>query len=256
MMDCRKRFTLFNFRFDKIMSKSPFYSILLPTYNERTNLPIVVALIEEYLDQIPHEIIIIDDNSPDGTSEVANELLRQFGPEKIVLKPRSGKLGLGSAYIHGSKYARGDFIFIMDVDLSHHPKYLPSFIQKQREGNYDIVTGSRYMSGGGVAGWNFKRKVISCGANYLTQLCLRPPISDVTGSFRLYRKSVLDQLISQCQSKGYVFQMEMIVRAVKANYRIAQVPIIFVDRIYGESKLGGQEIVLFAKGLLQLTFLD
>ena len=119
-----------------------------------------------------------------------------------------------------------------------------------------LLQGSRYLPGGGVAGWNLKRKVISCGANYLTQLLLRPPISDVTGSFRLYRKSALDQLISQCTSKGYVFQMEMIVRAVKAKFRIAQVPIIFVDRLYGESKLGGQEIVLFAKGVLQLTLLE
>ena len=216
----------------------------------------VVALIEEYLDKTPHEIIIIDDNSPDGTSEIALELQHQLGPERVILKPRSGKLGLGSAYIHGSKYARGDFIIIMDVDLSHHPRYLPQFINKQREGDYDVVTGSRYLSGGGVAGWNLKRKVISCGANYLTQLLLRPPISDVTGSFRLYRKSRFDELISQCTSKGYVFQMEMIVRAVQAKLSIAQVPIIFVDRIYGESKLGGQEIALFVKGLLQLTFLE
>ena len=235
---------------------SSFYSILLPTYNERENLPVVVALIEEYLDKTPHEIIIIDDNSPDGTSEIALELQHQLGPERVILKPRSGKLGLGSAYVHGSKYARGDFIIIMDVDLSHHPRYLPQFINKQREGNYDVVTGSRYLPGGGVAGWNLKRKVISCGANYLTQLLLRPPISDVTGSFRLYRKSRFDELISQCTSKGYVFQMEMIVRAVQAKLSIAQVPIIFVDRIYGESKLGGQEIALFVKGLLQLTFLE
>ena len=235
---------------------SPFYSILLPTYNERENLPIVVALIEKYLDRIRHEIIIIDDNSPDGTQEVAVELQHQLGPEKIVLKPRAGKLGLGSAYVHGSQFARGDFIFIMDVDLSHHPRYLPSFIEKQKEGNYDVVTGSRYATGGGVAGWNLKRKVISCGANYLTQLLLRPPVSDVTGSFRLFRKSVFDLLIKQCQSKGYVFQMEIIVRAVKANFRLAEVPIVFVDRIYGESKLGGQEIVLFAKGVLSLALLQ
>ncbi|CAF0732157.1 unnamed protein product [Adineta steineri] len=238
------------------MSKSHFYSILLPTYNERKNLPIVVALIEEYLKDTPHEIIIVDDNSPDGTQKIAEELQHQLGPEKIILKPRSGKLGLGSAYIHGSKFARGDFLIIMDVDLSHHPRYIPDFIAKQREGDYDIVTGSRYLPGGGVAGWSLSRKVISCGANYLTQLLLRPPISDVTGSFRLYRKSLFDTLVNQCTSKGYVFQMEMIVRAVKAKLRIAQVPIIFVDRIYGESKLGGQEIVLFAKGVLQLAFLE
>lgn len=234
---------------------SALYSILLPTYNERENLPLTVALIEKYLDGVPHEIIIIDDNSPDGTQQVALELQHQLGPEKIVLKPRSGKLGLGTAYIHGSQFARGDFIFIMDSDLSHHPRYLPAFIEKQREGDYDVVTGSRYATGGGIAGWNFKRKAISCTANYITQILLRPPVSDVTGSFRLFRKSAFDFLLTQCKSKGYVFQMEIIVRAVKANFRIAEVPIVFVDRIYGESKLDGQEIISFAKGVLGLAFL-
>ncbi|CAF1143266.1 unnamed protein product [Didymodactylos carnosus] len=240
------------------MSTSPEFTILLPTYNERENLPIVVALIDEYmsneLPSIVYEIIVIDDNSPDGTLAVGRELQALFGPEKIVLKPRSGKLGLGSAYIHGMKYARGNFIIIMDADLSHHPKYIPEFIRKQKERNYDIVTGSRYMAGGGVAGWDLKRKIISSGANLLTQICLRPPVSDVTGSFRLYRKELLQELIQKCQSKGYVFQMEMIVRATKMEKKIAQIPIIFVDRLYGESKLGGQEIFLFAKGLIKLAF--
>jgi len=240
-------------------TSTPEYSILLPTYNERENLPIVVALIDEYLspiDGMSYEILIIDDNSPDGTQMVAKELQALFGPERIVLCFRSGKFGLGTAYLHGLKKARGKFIIIMDTDLSHHPKYLPEFIKKQKEENYDIVTGSRYMPGGGVAGWNLKRKIISCGANYLTQLLLWPPISDVTGSFRLYRKSVLDKLIEKCQSKGYVFQMEMIVRATKMNLKIAQIPIVFVDRLYGESKLGGQEIWLFFNGVLKLALMD
>lgn len=140
----------------------------------------------------------------------------------------------------------------MDADLSHHPKFIPQMIKKQKETGSDIVTGTRYSNGGGVYGWDFKRKLISRGANYLTQILLRPGVSDLTGSFRLYRRQVLEKLVSSCISKGYVFQMEMIVRARQFDYNISEIPITFVDRFYGESKLGGSEIVQFAKGLLYL----
>ncbi|XP_014270883.1 dolichol-phosphate mannosyltransferase subunit 1 isoform X2 [Halyomorpha halys] len=198
------------------------------------------------------EIIIIDDGSPDGTQEVAKELQKIYGDDVILLRPREKKLGLGTAYVHGIKHASGNFIIIMDSDLSHHPKFIPKFIEKQKEGNFDVISGSRYISGGGVSGWDFKRKLVSRGANFLTQLLLRPGASDLTGSFRLYKKDVLEKLISSCISKGYVFQMEMIIRARQFNYTIGEVPITFVDRVYGESKLGGSEIVQFAKGLLYL----
>lgn len=118
--------------------------------------------------------------------------------------------------------------------------------------NYDLVSGTRYIGTGGVYGWDFKRKLISRGANFLTQLLLRPGASDLTGSFRLYKKDVLESLINSCVSKGYVFQMEMIVRARLFNYTVGEVPITFVDRVYGESKLGGSEIFQFAKALLYL----
>lgn len=154
--------------------------------------------------------------------------------------------------MHGIKYATGNFIVLMDADLSHHPKYIPKMIELQKYQNLDIVSGTRYVGGGGVHGWDFKRKLISRGANFLTQLLLRPGASDLTGSFRLYKKDVLEQLIKSCVSKGYVFQMEMIVRARQFNYTIGEVPIAFIDRVYGESKLGGSEIFQFAKGLLYL----
>ncbi|GFO02954.1 dolichol-phosphate mannosyltransferase subunit 1 [Plakobranchus ocellatus] len=198
------------------------------------------------------EIIIIDDGSPDGTLDVAKELQRIYGEDKIVLRPREKKLGLGTAYIHGIKHATGNFVIILDADLSHHPKFLPEFIRKQAEKDYDVVTGTRYSGNGGVFGWDLKRKVISRGANYLTQVLLRPGVSDLTGSFRLYKKTVLEKLINACVSKGYVFQMEMIVRARQFNFSVAEVPITFVDRLYGESKLGGNEIVAFFKGVLYL----
>lgn len=230
------------------------YSILLPTYNEVDNLPIIVWLIVKYMDKsgFDYEIIIIDDASPDGTLEAAKQLQAIYGDSKIVLKPRSGKLGLGTAYIHGMKYARGDFVIIMDADLSHHPKFIPQFIRAQQAGDLDIVSGTRYEGAGGVYGWDFRRKLISRGANFLTQLLLRPGASDLTGSFRLYRKRVLDELVKRCVSRGYVFQMEMIVRARQLEYTVGEVPISFVDRVYGESKLGGSEIFQFAKGLLYL----
>ncbi|XP_031561494.1 dolichol-phosphate mannosyltransferase subunit 1-like [Actinia tenebrosa] len=230
------------------------YSVLLPTYNERENLPLIVWLIVKAFTESGHdfEIIVIDDGSPDGTLEAAKQLENIYGSDKIVLRPRERKLGLGTAYIHGMKHATGDFIIIMDADLSHHPKFIPEFIRKQAEKDYDIVSGTRYSGDGGVFGWDLKRKLISRGANYLTQVLLRPGASDLTGSFRLYKKEVLQKLVDACVSKGYVFQMEMIVRGRQLGYTIGEVPISFVDRVYGESKLGGSEIVHFAKGLLYL----
>lgn len=122
----------------------------------------------------------------------------------------------------------------------------------QQTFDYDIVSGTRYIGNGGVYGWDFKRKLISRGANYLAQILLRPKASDLTGSFRLYKKDVLMNLISHVVSKGYVFQMEMLVRARQLNYTVGEVPITFVDRLYGQSKLGGTEIIQYAKNLLYL----
>ncbi|XP_071824142.1 dolichol-phosphate mannosyltransferase subunit 1-like [Apostichopus japonicus] len=230
------------------------YSVLLPTYNERENLPLIIWLLVKHFEKCNYnfEVIVIDDGSPDGTLEAAKQLQKIYGEDKIVLRPRAKKLGLGTAYIHGIKHATGNFIFLMDADLSHHPRFIPEFIELQKKHNYDVVSGTRYAGGGGVHGWDLKRKIISRGANYLAQILLRPGASDLTGSFRLYKKDVLQKLIDSCVSKGYVFQMEMLVRVRQFNYTIGEVPITFVDRVYGESKLGGQEIVSYAKGLLTL----
>nr|SVE76576.1 EOG090X0B9X [Daphnia longispina] len=236
------------------MGTNDKYSVLLPTYNEKDNLPIIVWLLIKSFTESGYdfEIIVIDDGSPDGTLDVAKQLQNIYGDKKIVLRPREKKLGLGTAYIHGMKHATGNFVVIMDADLSHHPKFIQQFIEKQKEKDYDLVSGTRYSGNGGVFGWDLKRKVISRGANYVTQVLLRPGASDLTGSFRLYKKKVLEKLVQSCKSKGYVFQMEMIIRARQFGFTIGEVGISFVDRVYGESKLGGNEIYQFAKGLLYL----
>ncbi|KAG8988632.1 dolichol-P-mannose synthesis [Tulasnella sp. 427] len=241
------------------------YSVILPTYNERKNLPIIVWLIAKTFseNELDWEIIIVDDASPDGTQEVAKQLIGVYGEDRILLKPRAGKLGLGTAYIHGLNFCTGNFVIIMDADFSHHPKFIPEFIRLQHQYNLDIVTGTRYRSSttpsirgqvtpGGVYGWDLKRKVISRGANFFADTVLNPGVSDLTGSFRLYRREVLRNVISQVQSKGYVFQMEMMARARAMGYTVGEVPITFVDRIFGESKLGADEIVGFAKGVWAL----
>lgn len=125
-------------------------------------------------------------------------------------------------------------------------------IATQKEGNYDIVTGTRYAGDGGVYGWDLKRKMVSRGANLFADTVLRPGVSDLTGSFRLYKKEVLAQVMEKTESKGYSFQMEMMVRAKAMGFKVAECPISFVDRVYGESKLGGEEIVEYLKGVLGL----
>ncbi|XP_062164278.1 dolichol-phosphate mannosyltransferase subunit 1 [Alnus glutinosa] len=234
------------------MAERNKYSIIIPTYNERLNIALVVYLVFKHLRDVDFEIIVVDDGSPDGTQEVVKQLQQVYGEDRILLRARPKKLGLGTAYSHGLKHASGNFVVIMDADLSHHPKYLPSFIKKQLETGASIVTGTRYVNGGGVHGWNLMRKLTSRGANVLAQTLLWPGVSDLTGSFRLYRKSVLEDIIRSCVSKGYVFQMEMIVRASRKGYHIEEVPITFVDRVYGSSKLGGSEIVEYLKGLAYL----
>jgi dolichol-phosphate mannosyltransferase len=198
---------------------------------------------------------------------------------------------LGTAYAFGLESATGDFVLLMDADLSHHPRHIPQMIEAQRQTRADVVSGTRYVSGGGVCGWGTRRKVISRGANTLATLLLLPPdlsrgakslagsvlsklglksspegdaevvygpvssLSDLTGSFRLFRAELLRKLIPQVKSKGYAFQMEIAVRAARERHAVlAEVPIVFVDRLFGSSKLGGAEITLFVRGLLKLFF--
>jgi dolichol-phosphate mannosyltransferase len=230
------------------------YSIILPTYNERENLPLMIWLLDEHFKE-RHEVIVVDDNSPDKTYEVAVDLAKIYGNDRVRLLKRAGKLGLGSAYMDGLKLCKGSFVFLMDADMSHHPRHMAEFIRMQAMEDLDVVTGTRYAKGGGIAGWDLRRVLTSRGANLLANLLLAPSVSDLTGSFRLYKRRVLEDLMLQVKGRAYVFQMEVIVRAEKAGYSIGEVPICFVDRLYGESKLGANEVISYAQGLWAL-FLD
>lgn len=275
------------------------YSIIVPTYNEQLNIAMLLALIVEAMEEgtkrkegrkispssstPSYEVIVVDDNSQDQTQQTIQKLQKIEKYRDILrLKPRKGKLGLGSAYIHGLQFARGEFVILMDADLSHNPKAIPEFIRKQEEGDYDVVTGTRYLASSsssssissritnnssstkssrkskikeqecGVYGWDTRRKLTSRVANYLAHVLLNPGVSDLTGSFRLYRKTTFQALVSSMQSVGYVFQMEIIVRAKRGGFKVAEVPISFVDRVYGSSKLGASEIIGYLKGLVSL----
>jgi len=230
------------------------YSVILPTYNESENLPLMISMLNKAFTDagLDYEVVIVEDNSPDGTLAVAQKLQGIFGKEHIMIHSRPGKMGLGSAYMDGLKHCHGDFIFLMDADMSHHPNAIPSFIAKQAEEDFDVVTGTRYAHGGGVAGWDIKRVITSRGANLLANILLNPGVSDLTGSFRLYKRAVIEDLMSTVKGKTYVFQMEVIVRAKQKRYTVGEVPIVFVDRLYGESKLGPTEIIAYLKGLWNL----
>jgi len=230
------------------------YSVILPTYNERENLPIIFFLLDKMFGdmQLDYEVVIVDDSSPDKTLEVAQAIQASFGESKVAIVSRKGKLGLGSAYSAGLEKAKGDRVILMDADLSHHPKFIPRMIQLMDSTKSDIVTGSRYRPGGGVVGWDTFRKLTSRTANFLADFMLNPRCSDLTGSFRLYERQAIETILPQIKCTGYAFQMEIIVLARQQGMKIAEVPIVFVDRIYGESKLGTKEIVMYLKGLWSL----
>eukprot|EP00352_Strombidinopsis_acuminata_P000842 CAMPEP_0176343746 /NCGR_PEP_ID=MMETSP0126-20121128/4169_1 /TAXON_ID=141414 ORGANISM="Strombidinopsis acuminatum, Strain SPMC142" /NCGR_SAMPLE_ID=MMETSP0126 /ASSEMBLY_ACC=CAM_ASM_000229 /LENGTH=203 /DNA_ID=CAMNT_0017689837 /DNA_START=151 /DNA_END=762 /DNA_ORIENTATION=- len=201
------------------------------------------------------EVVIVDDNSPDGTQEVVKQLKISMVQTELSFTPELASLDSVAAYIDGLGKCTGDFVILMDADLSHHPKFIPEFIKRQQETGCDLVTGTRYMANGGVYGWDLNRKLTSRVANFMAATLLNPSASDLTGSFRLYKREVLESIMPKVKSRGYVFQMEIITRAQYLGFTIEEVPITFVDRIYGESKLGPGEILSYIKGLVDL-FID
>ncbi|MBC8016247.1 MAG: polyprenol monophosphomannose synthase [Sporomusaceae bacterium] len=217
--------------------------IVIPTYNERSNLAELLSLI--YTEVADIHILIVDDNSPDGTGSLVKDLMEHQYKDGLFLIERSGKLGLGTAYIAGFKWALAreyTHIFEMDADFSHNPKYLRSFIEASQ--NYDVILGSRYIAGGGVTNWNLTRRMISRGGSLYSRFILGLPFRDLTGGYKCFRRDVLDQIdLDDVKSNGYSFQIELTYRAFLKNFRIQEVPIIFEERAAGNSKMSSKIFV-------------
>jgi dolichol-phosphate mannosyltransferase len=231
--------------------------IVLPTYNERENLRHALARIREVADGdgLQLHTLIVDDASPDGTGELADELAAEV-PDVSVLH-RAGKEGLGKAYIAGFRQAMGmgaERLFEMDADLSHDASYLPHFLRLVDRGA-DLVLGSRYVKGGGVENWGMTRKVISRGGCLYAQTILGLPYHDLTGGFKCFRRDVLEAIdLDGIDTAGYGFQIEMTYRAHQLGFRIVELPIIFVDRKVGESKMSNDIVVEAMKNVWKLRF--
>lgn len=210
--------------------------VVLPTYNERMNLEKLVKEIISFLPEV--EILVIDDASPDGTGEVADELSTKMRQVSVV--HRSKKMGLGSAYLEGFQYALAkDFqaVIQMDADFSHSPGALPVLLKELE--SHDCVIGSRYVEGGGIQGWSWHRLALSRCANFYCRNILNVPIFDLTGGFRAVRREVLEKLnLRELLSEGYAFQIELNWRIFRKGFRVRETPIIFSERGGGKSKFG------------------
>lgn len=209
--------------------------VIIPTYNELDNLPKLLPEVLSKNDNI--HILIVDDNSPDGTASfVEGEMQKN---DRLQIIKRSSKQGLGTAYIAGFKYAiqnEYDFIFEMDADFSHDPNEIPNFLEEIK--NADLVLGSRYKNGVNVINWPMRRLLLSWFANLYTRFITGMPVHDATGGFKCFKRKVLEAInLDQVKSNGYAFQIEMNFKAWKKGFEIKEIPIIFVDRMKGQSKM-------------------
>ncbi len=209
--------------------------IIFPTYNERDNIETIVHAVLP-LDPRIH-VLIVDDNSPDGTGRIADRLSQQ--EEKVHVLHRKAKEGLGRAYIAGFKWAienKYDYIFEMDADFSHGPEYIKTFLKEIRD--HDLVIGSRYISGVNVINWPMSRLLLSYFANMYSRVITGMPIRDATGGYKCFRREVLEAInLDSVHSSGYSFQIEMNMRVWKKGFRIKEIPIVFIDRVAGNSKM-------------------
>jgi dolichol-phosphate mannosyltransferase len=209
--------------------------IIIPTYNEAENINRVVKGIFDQA--LPLDVLVVDDASPDGTGNVVEEM--RAGESRLHLLRRGAKMGLGSAYLDGMRWALErsyDWIFEMDADLSHDPKYLPDLFWALKE--TDLVIGSRYIKGVNVVNWPLTRLLLSWYANLYARVITGLPVQDCTSGFKGFRRRVLESIdFNKVRSDGYAFQIEMVFRAWKAGYRVVEVPIVFVDRRSGVSKM-------------------
>lgn len=229
--------------------------VIIPTFNEKENISRIVKAIFQ-LDEGFH-ILVIDDGSPDGTSEIVRKLIPEF-PGQLFLEERMGKLGLGTAYIHGFKWAINhnyQFIFEMDADFSHNPSDLARLYNACKYDGADLAIGSRYVKGGGIVNWPADRIALSKGASLYTRILTWMPVKDPTAGFMCYRKEVLDTInLDEIRFTGYAFQIEMKFAAWKLGFKIKEVPIIFQDRTYGVSKMNKGIIKEGVIGVLKLRW--
>ncbi|MDX1909190.1 MAG: polyprenol monophosphomannose synthase [Bacteroidia bacterium] len=212
--------------------------VVIPTYNERDNIEPMIRRVMSVLPDA--HMLIVEDNSPDGTAEIVSGLIPQF-QGRLFMEQRTGKLGLGTAYLHGFRWGldRGyEYIFEMDADFSHNPKSLTALLRACEQEGYDMAIGSRYVNGVNVVNWPMDRVLMSYYASAYVRLITGMPIRDTTAGFKCYRARVLEKIMQEpVRFVGYAFQIEMKFRAWKYGFKIKEVPIIFRDRTLGESKM-------------------
>lgn len=209
--------------------------VIIPTYDEADNIHRIIPDILNQGEGV--EVLVVDDNSPDGTSSVVEKIMGSDSRVHLIKRP--GKMGLGTAYVEGFRYAcshRYDYAFEMDADFSHDPAEIPEFIK--RMDRYDLVIGSRYANGVRVVNWPIRRLLLSYLANVYTRVITGLPLKDATGGFKCYRRAVLESIdLDSIHSNGYSFQIEMSFKAWKRGFRLCEIPITFVDRRAGVSKM-------------------
>lgn len=228
--------------------------VIIPTYNERENIEAVIRAVFS-LEKFFH-ILIIDDNSPDGTAGIVKSLQQEF-PDRLFIIERTGKLGLGTAYIAGFKWCiarRYDYIFEMDADFSHDPEDLPRLYEACACGGADVAVGSRYITGVNVVNWPMSRILMSYFASKYVRMVTRLPVRDTTAGFVCYRREVLETIeLDKIRFKGYAFQIEMKFTAYKCGFSIKEVSVVFVNRKLGVSKMNGSIFGEALFGVLQLA---
>lgn len=225
--------------------------VIIPTYNEKENIENIIKRVVDL--KTPFDILVVDDSSPDGTSQIVKELQKSL--PQLHLEVRKEKDGLGKAYTHGFKWAlqrNYQFIFEMDADLSHNPDDLPKLLDALKNGN-DVAIGSRYSHGVNVVNWPMSRVLLSFIASKYARFVTRLPINDATAGFVGYRRIVLETLnLDNIKFKGYGFQIEMKFKAWKKNFKLIEVPIIFTNRVAGESKISANIMGEAVFGILML----
>lgn len=228
--------------------------VIIPTYNEIENIEKMIHTVFSLPREF--ELLIVDDGSPDGTAAKVKDLQKTYAA-KLHIEERKGKLGLGTAYIHGFKWALArdyEYIFEMDCDFSHNPADLVRLLEACENGA-DVAVGSRYVKGGNVSNWDMKRILLSYFASLYVRMILWIPVKDTTAGFKCYKRKVLQSIeLDKIKFMGYAFQIEMKYRAVKKGFKIVEVPIMFTDRVLGVSKMSTKIFKEAFIGVIQMRF--